>query len=160
MFVGDEYIHPLVAAPTLERVLYYAGVLSTVALTACVLYRSRRSGSFHLEFALVLITFHLISPVTWVHHLVWMLYPLIVLAVACLDRKNVAPIVCFAIGYALIAFPLDYRNELIFHWPQALWISTKFYGLIVLYGLNAWLLLTAPRAASAPAHNSLAVSTN
>ena len=160
LFVGDEFVHALYPAATLERVLYYAGVLGTVALTAFVLYRSRRSGSFHLEFALVLITFHLISPVTWVHHLVWMLYPLIVLAVASLDRKYVAPIICFAIGYALIAFPLDYRNELIFRWPQALWISTKFYGLIVLYALNAWLLLTAPRAASAPAHNSITVSTN
>ena len=89
-----------------------------------------------------------------------MLYPLIVLAVVSLDRKYVAPIICFAIGYALITFPLDYRNELIFRWPQALWISTKFYGLIVLYVLNAWLLLTAPRAASAPAHNSITVSTN
>ena len=113
---------------------------------------------FHLEFALVLITFHLISPVTWVHHLVWMLYPLIVLAVACLDRKHLAPIVLFAIGYALIAFPLDYRNEQVFRWPQALWISTKLYGLIILYAVNAWLLLTATSAVIAPAHDLRTVS--
>ena len=159
LFVGDEYVHAFYPAATLERGLYYAGALVIAALTAFVIYRSRRTGLFHLEFALMLITFHLISPVTWVHHFVWMLYPLIVLAVACLDRKHLAPIICFAIGYALIAFPLDYRNELIFHWPQALWISTKFYGLIILYGVNAWLLLTAPSGATAPARNLKTTST-
>ena len=138
--------------------MYYAGALIITALTAFVIYRSRRTGLFHLEFALVLITFHLISPVTWVHHLVWMLYPLIVLAVACLERKHLAPIIFFAIGYALIAFPLDYRSEQVFHWPQALWISTKLYGLIILYAVNAWLLLTAPSGVIAPAHNLRTVS--
>ena len=154
LFVGDEYVHALYPAAALERVLYFGGALIIAALTAFVLYRSRRTGLFHYEFALVLITFHLISPVTWVHHLVWMIYPLIVLAVACLDRKHLAPIVLFAIGYALIAFPLDYRAEQIFRWPQALWISTKLYGLIILYALNAWLLLTAPPGEVAPAPNS------
>lgn len=158
LFVGDEFVHAFYPAATLERGLYYAGALIICALTAFVIFRSRRTGLFHLEFALVLITFHLISPVTWVHHLVWMLYPLIVLAVACLDRKHLAPIVLFAIGYALIAFPLDYRNEQVFRWPQALWISTKLYGLIILYALNAWLLLTATSVAIAPAHDLRTVS--
>jgi hypothetical protein len=150
LFVGDEYISALYPAARLESVLYFAGVLVIVVLTAFVLYRSRRSGLFHLEFALVLIAFTLISPVTWVHHLVWLLYPLVVLAVACVDRKQIGPIVFLAIGYALIAFPLDYRNERVFQWPEALWVSTKFYGLVVLYAVNAWLLLRAPSGDSVP----------
>ena len=158
LFVGDEYIHALYPAATLERVMYYAGILIIVALTVFVIYRSRRVGLFHLEFALVLIAFHLISPVSWVHHFVWMLYPLVVLAVACLDRKHLGPIIFFAVGYALIAFPLDYRNAQVFQWPQALWISTKFYGLITLYAVNSWLLLTAPSSAPAPARNLRTVS--
>ena len=150
IFVGDEYVHALYPAATLERGLYYAGALVIAALTAFVIYRSRRKALFHLEFALMLITFHLISPVSWVHHFVWMLYPLIVLAVVCLERRHLAPIIFFAIGYALLAFPLDYRNAQVFQWPQALWISTKFYGLIILYGVNSWLLHTAPFSAPAP----------
>jgi len=143
LFVGDEYVHALYPAATLERALYYAGALALVVLTAVIIYRSREANSFHLEFAIVLIAFHLISPTSWVHHFVWMIYPLIALAFACLGRKQLAPVIIFAIGYALLAFTLDYRSDQLFRWPQALWISTKFYGLIVLYSLNAWLLLTS-----------------
>jgi alpha-1,2-mannosyltransferase len=151
LFVGDEYIHALYPAATLERVLYYAGVFVIVALTALILYRSRNAELFHIEFALVLIAFSLVSPTSWVHHFVWLLYPLIALAFACLGRRHLATIALFAIGYALIAFPLDYRSAELFGWPQALWISTKFYGLIILYAVNAWLLLAAPHSASTPA---------
>jgi len=143
LFVGDDYVHALYPAATLERTLYYAGVCIIVALTALILYRSREAGLFHLEFALVLIAFSLVSPTSWVHHFVWLLYPLIALAFACLGRKHLAPIVLIAIGYALLAFPLDYRSVELIGWPQALWISTKFYGLIILYAVNAWLLLSA-----------------
>ena len=143
LFVGDEYVHALYPAATLERALYYAGALALVVLTAVIIYRSRDANSFHLEFAIVLIAFHLISPTSWVHHFVWMIYPLVALAFACLDRKQLAPVIIFAIGYALLAFALDYRSDQLFRWPQALWISTKFYGLIVLYSLNAWLLLSS-----------------
>ena len=160
MFVGDEYVHALYPAATLERVLYYAGALAIVVLTALILYRSRDANSFHLEFAIVLIAFHLVSPTSWVHHFVWMIYPLVALAFACLDRKQLAPIILFAIGYALIAFTLDYRSDQLFRWPQALWISTKFYGLIILYAVNAWLLITAPHGASAPAVTPTGVSVN
>lgn len=151
LLVGDEFVPALYSAVTLERVLYYAGAFALAALTVFVIYRSRRANQFHLEFALVLIATHLISPVSWVHHLVWAIYALVVLVAACLDRKHFAPIIVLAIGYALLAFPLDYRNEQLFRWPQAFWISTKFYGLLVLYALNAWLLLSAPAAAPAPA---------
>ncbi|MEW5718626.1 MAG: glycosyltransferase family 87 protein [Chloroflexota bacterium] len=150
LFVGDEFVRAAYPAPTLERVLYYTGALAIAALTAFVLYRARRTNAFHLEFALVLIAFHLVSPTSWVHHLVWTIYPLVVLALACLDRENLAPTVCFGIGYALIGFTLDYRNELLFQWPQALWLSTKFYGLAILYGVNAWLLLKPAHGVSAP----------
>ena len=106
LFVGDEYVHALYPAAALERVLYYAGALAIVVLTALIIYRGRHTDQFHLEFAIMLIAFHLISPTSWVHHFVWMIYPLVVLAFACLDREQLAPIILFAIGYALIAFTL------------------------------------------------------
>ena len=154
LFVGDEYVHAFYPDATLERALYYAGVLAIVAFTAFVLYRSRRANLFHLEFAFVLLAFHLVSPTSWVHHLVWIIYALVALAFACLDRKQLAPIMGFAVGYALIAFTLEYRNEQLFQWPQALWISTKFYGLLILYTVNAWLLLKPAHGVSAPAYTS------
>lgn len=147
IFVGDEFVQAIWPNAALERWLYYGGAALFIALTAFILFRSRRANYFHLEFALVLITFHLISPITWVHHFVWTIYPLVVIALACLDRENVAQTILFGVGYLLIALPLDYRNDMLFQWPASLWISTKLYGLLILYGVTAWLLsgLSAPK---------------
>ena len=71
-----------------------------------------------------------------------MIYSLVALALAVLDRENLAPTIAFAVGFLLIGLTFDYRDASLFQWPQAFWISTKFYGLLVLFGLNAWLLLT------------------
>lgn len=142
IFVGDEFVHAPLQDPNLDHWLYYGGVIVFVALTAFVLFRSRRSNQFHLEFALVLIAYFIVAPTTWIHHLVWAIYSLVALALACLDREKLAPTIWFGIGYLLIALTLDYRNEMIFAWPASLWVSTKFYGLLILYAVNAWLLLT------------------
>ena len=155
IFVGDEFVHAPLQDPNLDHWLYYGGVALFAALTALILFRSRRTNQFHLEFALGLFAYLIVSPTTWVHHLVWAIYPLVALALACLDRKKVAPTFWFGIGYLLIALTLEYRNEAIFQWPASLWISSKFYGLLILYAVNAWLLLTrvpsADQAVSSPA---------
>jgi hypothetical protein len=143
LFVGDEFVPALYPSAEIERVLYYAGALAIAALTAFILFRARRANAFHLEFAFVLLAAHLISPTTWVHHLVWAIYPLVALALACLDRAHLAPTLLFGLGYALLAFTLDYRNDALFQWHQAFWVSTKLYGLLILYGVNAWLLMRA-----------------
>jgi hypothetical protein len=166
LFVGDEFVHALYPDATLERILYFAGAFVIFALTAFVLFRSHRTTTqsrpymIHLEFALVLIAFHLVSPTSWVHHFVWLIYSLVALAMACLDRKQLAPTIFFAIGYALIAFTLEYRNDQLFQWPQAIWISTKFYGLIILYAVNVWLLLKPGHGVSTPEYNSTIASTD
>jgi hypothetical protein len=144
LFVGDNYIQPLLYNPDLSRTLHYGMILLLLGATAWFLYRSRHRDQFHLEFSLILITFHLISTTTWVHHFVWILYPLVVLALVSLEQRSLLPILLFGIGYSLLAFPLDYRNQLLFQWPALLWISSKLYGLFILFGLNGWLLLRAP----------------
>jgi alpha-1,2-mannosyltransferase len=141
LFVGDEFVHAWYPDASLERNLYYLGVAIFAAFTAFVLYRSRRTGTFHVEFAFVFLTYFIITPTTWVHHLVWAMYPLVAIALACLDRKNLAPAIVFVIGFSLIGLTFEYRSDALWHWPQALWISTKLYGLLILYGLTAWLLL-------------------
>jgi hypothetical protein len=144
LFVGDEYIQPLLLNPTLSSWIHYGALFLLLGVTTWILYRSRRRDQFHLDFALIIITFHLISTTTWVHHFVWMLYPLVTLAVVSLKQRSLVPIVLFGMGYSLLAFPLDYRNQMLFQWPALLWISTKLYGLLILYGLTGWLILRSP----------------
>ena len=150
IFVGDEFVHAAYPNAELDHWLYYGGVALIALITALVLFRSRRTQAFHLEFAFGLLAYYIVAPTTWVHHLVWMIYSLIALALACLEREEILPAIFFALGYALIAFTLDYRNEAIFQFPQSLWISTKFYGLLILYAVNAWLLIKPVQGVSAP----------
>jgi len=150
LFTGDELITPAIYMPEAGRALYYVSAVLLAATTARVLFRCRQANEPHLEFALVLLAFHLISPTTWLHHLTWMLYSLLALALACLGRRGRGVIALFALGYALIAFPLDYRHEALFAWPASLWISSKTYGLLLLYGLTAGLLRDNRRSADRP----------
>lgn len=151
LFVGDEYVHAPLQDPNLDHWLYYGGVALFAIITALVLWRSRRSNQFHLEFSFGLLAYFIVAPTTWVHHLVWAIYSLVALALACLNREKLAPILWFGIGYLLIALTLDYRTDALFQFPQSLWISTKFYGLLILYAVNAWLLLTNDHGVSSPA---------
>lgn len=157
LFVGDEFVPAWYPDAALERNLYLLGGALFVAFTAFVLYRARRTGSFHLEFAFVLLTYFIITPTTWVHHLVWAMYSLVAIALAALAQKRLAPAVVFVIGFSLIGLTFEYRHDALWHWPQALWISTKLYGLVILYALTAWLLLKSipsaepPQRATAPA---------
>ncbi|MBI5035086.1 MAG: DUF2029 domain-containing protein, partial [Chloroflexi bacterium] len=152
LFVGDEYVHAPFQNSNLDHWLYYGGVALLAIITAFVLWHSRRSEQFHLEFSLGLLAYFIVAPTTWVHHLVWAIYSLVALALACLNREKLAPIFWFAVGYLLIALTLDYRTDTLFQFPQSLWISSKFYGLLILYGVNAWLLLHPQNENLSPAN--------
>ena len=143
IFIGDQYVSPLTYNPGLAAGLRYAIGAVLIGVAGVVLIRSRRKDVFHLEFSLVLILFALVNSTTWVHHLVWLVYPFIALALACVRRQNIKATIVFCLGFALVAFPLGYREAVLFQWPQSLWISSTFYGLMILYGLNAWLIHTA-----------------
>ncbi|QKW23187.1 DUF2029 domain-containing protein [Kitasatospora sp. NA04385] len=70
------------------RALWVAASLAVLAVWAHRLRRADASGDSLAAYSLTGIACCLVSPITWVHHLVWMLPALVVLADAALDRTR------------------------------------------------------------------------
>ncbi|GAA2107980.1 glycosyltransferase 87 family protein [Kitasatospora saccharophila] len=70
------------------RALWVAAALVVLGLWAYRLCRADAAGDGLAAYSLTGIACCLVSPITWVHHLVWMLPALVVLADAALDRTR------------------------------------------------------------------------
>ncbi|ROR33939.1 glycosyltransferase 87 family protein [Kitasatospora cineracea] len=70
------------------RALWVAASLAVLALWAYRLHRAEAARDSLAAYSLTGIACCLVSPITWVHHLVWMLPALVVLADAALDRTR------------------------------------------------------------------------
>ncbi|MFC8716869.1 glycosyltransferase 87 family protein [Kitasatospora sp. NPDC057198] len=74
------------------RALWVAASLAVLALWAHRLRRAAAARDGLAAYSLTGIACCLVSPITWVHHLVWMLPALVVLADAALDRTRRRPL--------------------------------------------------------------------
>ena len=110
--------------------LWAALVLATLALAAWRCVKALRVGDELTGFALTGVVGCLISPVTWVHHLVWLLPALLLLvdrALAATGRRRLV-LLGFAVGlYALLCSRLV--------WPFNAWFTG--WGLL---GSNAYVI--------------------
>jgi alpha-1,2-mannosyltransferase len=105
--------------------------LLVVAVLAVWAYRCRRAGDPLTAFALTGATACLISPVTWVHHLVWLLPSLAVLV----RRGRYARI---AFGYVVLC------SSVVWLWRHDAGGVLGLVGSNAYVWLTAWLLLTLP----------------
>lgn len=114
-------------------------LVCVIAVLAVWAYRSRvavRQGDDRAGFALTGLTACLISPVTWVHHLVWLIPALIVLVDTAQRRldeghrdRRVLPVVCVGLYVVLC-------SSVVWLWR---WDST---GLDAFLGANAYVWIT------------------
>lgn len=119
-----------------SRAVWLVCVIAVLAVWA---YRSRvavRQGDDRAGFALTGLTACLISPVTWVHHLVWLIPALIVLVDTAQRRldeghrdRRVLPVVCVGLYVVLC-------SSVVWLWR---WDST---GLDAFLGANAYVWIT------------------
>jgi alpha-1,2-mannosyltransferase len=75
-------------------------------------YRIRRddhTGDGTFCFALTCVVMCLVSPVTWVHHLVWLLPPLALIVERVWDRRQVGPLIFTVVGYLVLASGIVWR---------------------------------------------------
>ncbi|MGK5740955.1 glycosyltransferase 87 family protein [Micromonospora sp. URMC 103] len=74
-----------------DRPLWLALVAATLAVWIVRARRAARAGDERAGFALTGVVACLVSPVTWVHHLVWLVPGLVVVAAAALPRSPTHP---------------------------------------------------------------------
>lgn len=114
-----------------------AGIAAFLILITSLLSLRKKREELHLS--LFVLTLVLIDTLSWQHHFVWLIFPLVALAVYVKKLKKTlwGGLVC--LSYLLIGW--NFKNPLLFsEFPESLILSHTFYGTFMLYFLNILLL--------------------
>ncbi|WP_344446677.1 glycosyltransferase family 87 protein [Kitasatospora nipponensis] len=139
-YVSNQSLQGMVArfAPSApSRIAWVAGVLVVLGVWAVRAYRAARRGDQRTGFALTGLASCLVSPITWVHHLVWTLPALLLLADAGLrstDRARRRRLLTAA-GAAYVVL----TSGVVWLWPGE---TGGQHGLSGFFGSNAYLLIS------------------
>ncbi len=133
LLTHHEYGGSLADRPALAKALTLATSLILVLATVALCWPGQVSGGlFFLETGLVLVTTHLIAPISWLHHLTVAFVALLAAWQAASSRWER---VLVLLSYVLI----DLQGVL-WHWlvGYTLLLSLGTYGLLILWGVLAW----------------------
>ena len=124
--------------PAIAKPLATALALSVLGLTAFFGFRAaqrRNQGTMTgAELAAFLLTIFLIAPLSWEHHLVYILPAAILTIVILIDGQIRMPLaVLLATALCLIAWRVPFADESLRHGWWTLLISIKFYAVVVLW---------------------------
>ncbi len=151
-------ILPLVASLAGREVYYNQGVLGfisriftsldvrkylsefvSILLVALASFYVLRKRSGVLTLSLFIITLLIIDTTSWQHHFVWLIFPFIVLFSYLVKLKKVVFLGLICLAYLLVSW--NFKNPLYF--PPII-LSNQFYGTIILWAINIY-LLSGPR---------------
>jgi hypothetical protein len=133
LFTPNPYCQSVFNMPLLATVSAYSAALIIIATTFWILYKS---GKEHLneDFSLLLLTAFLISPLSWNHHLVFVL-PAGILAIDNLmnygERKIATVVIFFAVLVTWWRFP--FLSAFLQERMLTVFISTQFLAVCVLW---------------------------
>ena len=150
VFVDNEYSGILVARPALAAPITYVCCAALLSLATFLCFRSSRHQpkpqAVDLEFALFMVTLFLIAPLSWEHHLVFIL-PSALLAIRLLVQSEPRRMVAVAVGLAaiILAWDLPVESEEIKEGLLTLAISVKLYAVLILWVYLAHRLLARLR---------------
>ncbi|MGB8387428.1 glycosyltransferase 87 family protein [Mycobacterium sp.] len=117
--------------------LWVAGSLLVLALTAWAMRRVLRAGEPALAVICAALFGLVVSPVSWSHHWVWMLPAVLVTGILAWRRRNVALAAISAIGVALMRWtPIDllpkHHETIAVWWRQLAGMSYVWWALAVI----------------------------
>jgi Glycosyltransferase family 87 len=129
-------------------VLFGAQVLSVLAA------RAGQRTSLVEEYCGFLLVILMSSPVSWSHHLVVAIIPLVALASRLIDdggRRSLLPALALAAVYLLVGVPLLFSSPwwLRLAHEHRLLLSARFFGVALLWGCLQWVVFRLPREAPA-----------
>ena len=151
VFLENEYSGFLVARPAFAAPITYACCAALLSVATFLCFRSSRhhpdGPAVDLEFSLFMATLFLIAPLSWEHHLVFVL-PAAMLAVRLLVQSENRRVVAGFVGLAaiLLAWDLPVESEEIKEGLLTLAISVKFYAVAILWAYLALKIRSRLRA--------------
>lgn len=143
LFTGDEYMAPLVEAPTVAAALTGAASLGLLGLLALAAWRAPRSSAGDdLAFALTCAAMPLLTPTSWSHGFVLLILPLALAWRAALADGRLWRLRLVGLTTLLISLPdveiarllAAYQPERV-PWYAALIMLPTTAGLLLLFGL-------------------------
>ena len=118
----------------------YLGIVSTSLFVGITVVLTKKSKYENLLFSLFITLLLLIDTLSWQHHFVWLIFPFAVVVYYATKLKKYW--VWFLIGLAYILVSWNFKNpEPLYIFPKSLILSNTFYGAIILFVLNIYLLL-------------------
>ena len=123
--------------PAMARIIPYLAavlILLTLVLLAIKLTRRHETRYVNDEFVLVLLSIFLIAPLSWEHHLVFVL-PAAMLALIHLTSGKIPGKIMIPVGLAigLMAWPMPYIYEISERGAMGLLVSIKLFAVVVLW---------------------------
>jgi alpha-1,2-mannosyltransferase len=137
-YVSNQSLRGVVARLDLSAAWWLAAVTAVLV----VWFASVRRADEVTGFALTGVVACLISPVTWVHHLVWLLPALFLLLGDALDRRDQPRLAVLAVVYVVLS------SSVVWLW----WAGTQ--GWLAAFGSNTYVWISLGLLAAVPAARS------
>jgi hypothetical protein len=127
-FTASEWSHPLWVNPRIGKLLAYASAGLILAITSFAVWYTRAAPNSLDRMVLVsLPAIYLVSPISWEHHIVYLL-PGILMLLNSRSKFGLAP--------NLVFYPLCIVSAAILGAPWTL--DFKFYAVVILWGLSVF----------------------
>lgn len=116
------------------------GTLFSILLIVPTSYLAVKRKDKDLGFSLFVVTLLLVDTLSWQHHFVWLIFPFVVLSAYLTKMKKNILWILMGISYLLVSW--NFKNPSAYtYFPETLLLSNQFYGALILWGLNGFLLL-------------------
>lgn len=118
--------------------------ITSFILIAITSFKTLKTKNDNLAFSLFIICLLLIDSLSWQHHFVWLIFPFILLTTYAIRLKNAIILGLIGLAYLLISW--NFKNPTLYlSFPKILLLSNQFYGAVILFGVNLYLLVRGNR---------------
>jgi hypothetical protein len=116
-----------------------ATFLVSILVVGSSFFLAFKKNNKQLLFSLFLISLLLVDSLSWQHHFFWLIFPFVILANFAAALKKTW--FWFLLGGAYLLIGWNFKNpELYQDFPKTLFLSNQFYGAVILWGLNVYLI--------------------
>lgn len=149
LFLVNDFNTPLIASTVLTKVFGYAAILGVLSVMVRILWKTRDHATEidrNYQIGLILLVTYLIAPLSWEHHLVFLLPCILMFYQDLLGQKFNIFYVILVVVTLVLAKDLALEAKSLKSGAGVLLISLKFYAVVMLAGYFAWSLVKKKEA--------------